>query len=160
MARLGRAIYDSERITHRPNLHRHRREGGDPEPRHACCCPWVPACAGMTSRVFSAVGRPRRDLVLPRSGALRVDVDGVERLAGGHEQAVPLRPTEADVAADLRQPYTADQLAFRRPDGHAAISDIAPGIAGDPDIAVDIATRPVGSAFHPIHHAIGEQLAV
>jgi len=40
---------------------------------------------------------------LARRGALRGRVDGVQRLAAGHEEPIALGPAEADVAADLRQ---------------------------------------------------------
>src|SRR5439155_18088793 len=50
----------------------------------------------------------RRLMVSRDVGPLRLDVDGVERLAGRHEQAVALGAAEADVAADLRQQHLAD----------------------------------------------------
>src|SRR5438105_15947084 len=77
-----------------------------------------------------------------RCCALRGGIHGVERLARGHEQAVALGAAEADVAAHLGQADPADELAVRRPYRHAAIAHLAPGIARDPDIAVDIARRP------------------
>src|SRR3982751_718854 len=95
-----------------------------------------------------------------RSGALRCRVHGVERLARGHEQAVALRATESDVAADLGQADTAEQLAFRRPHGDAAIADGAAGIARAPDIALDVAAHAVRSAFDPVDHEVREPLAV
>src|SRR5262249_44641801 len=39
---------------------------------------------------------------------LRLHVDGVERLAGGHEQPIALGAAEADIAANLRQEDQAD----------------------------------------------------
>src|SRR3954462_5115806 len=49
-----------------------------------------------------------------RCCALRGGIHGVERLARGHEQAVALGAAEADVAAHLGQPDTADELAIPR----------------------------------------------
>ena len=49
----------------------------------------------------------------PRRGPLRARVHRIQRLAGGHEQAVALRAAEADVAADLGQADAPDQLALR-----------------------------------------------
>src|SRR5438445_12467339 len=73
-----------------------------------------------------------------RGGALGVDVHGVERLARGHEQAVPLWAAETEVAAHFRQTNPADEPSVRRPDGDAAIADRASGIARAPQIAVQI----------------------
>src|SRR5262249_36843317 len=76
----------------------------------------------------------------PTSGdsrSLRFEIDRVERLARGHEQAVPLRAAEADVRAVLRQPDHADRLAGRRDDQHA-------GARARPDVAVDVAADAVG----------------
>src|SRR6185436_11738590 len=95
-----------------------------------------------------------------RSRALRGSIHSIERLARGHEQAVALGAAKGDVAADLGQPDAADQLAFRRPHRHTAISDGAAGIAGGPDIAIDIAAQAVGSALHAVDHAIAEPLVV
>ena len=67
-----------------------------------------------------------------------VHVEGVERLARRHEQAVALGPAEADVAADLGQADAADQLALRGPHRDAAVADGAAGVARDPEIAVDV----------------------
>src|SRR6266446_10279429 len=93
-------------------------------------------------------------------GALGGGVDGVERLARGHEQAVALGAAEADVAAHLGQADAADQLAGRRPYRHAAIAHGAAGIAGGPDIAVDIAAHPVRPALHAVNHEIAEPLLI
>src|SRR6266567_7531459 len=95
-----------------------------------------------------------------RGGALRGGVDGVERLARCHEQAVALGAAEADVAAHLGQADAADELAGRRPHRHAAITDSAAGIAGDPDIAADIAAHAIRSAFHAVNHEIAEPFLV
>src|SRR5829696_10043456 len=72
-----------------------------------------------------------------RSCALRSRIHGVDRLTRGHEQAVALGAAEGDVAAHLGQADAAEQLAFRRPYRHAAIADVAAGIACGPDIPVD-----------------------
>src|SRR6266567_1836167 len=95
-----------------------------------------------------------------RGGALRGGVDGVERLARGHEQAVAFGAAEADVAAHLGQTDATDQLAFRRPHRHAAIADGAASVARGPDIAADVAAHAVRPALHAIDHEIAEPLAV
>src|SRR5262245_26249566 len=95
-----------------------------------------------------------------RRGALDTDIQGVERLARRHEQAIALGSAEADVAADLGQADAADQLAFGIPNRDAAVADIAPGVARDPDVAVDVATQPVGPALDAVDHEVAEQLAV
>jgi len=48
----------------------------------------------------------------PRS--LGGGIDGIKRLARRHEQAIPLRPAEGDVAAHLRQTDPPEQFALRR----------------------------------------------
>src|SRR5439155_20308657 len=84
----------------------------------------------------------------------------IERLARGHEQAIALGATEADVAAHFGQTNAADQLAFRGPHRHAAIADGAAGVARGPDIAADVAAHAVRPALHAIDHEIAEPLAV
>src|SRR5437879_6358639 len=95
-----------------------------------------------------------------RPCALRGRVHRVERLARGHEQAVALGTAEADVAAHFRRADAAEQLAARRPHRHTVIADGAAGIAGGPDVAVDITAYAVGSALHAVDHAIAELLEV
>src|SRR5204863_6616874 len=65
--------------------------------------------------------RGLRDWRLSVAGALRVDVDGVERLTGSHEEAVPLWTAERQVGAHLGKPDPAEQLALGRMDGRAAV---------------------------------------
>ena len=76
---------------------------------------------------------------------LRFDVDGVQRLAAGHEQAVALGAAEADVAADLRQQDLADARAVRGEDVDAVVAVADPAGAG-PDVAVDVGADAVGEA--------------
>src|SRR6266571_6067649 len=97
---------------------------------------------------------------LPGRRPLGAEVDRVERLAGGHEQAVALGAAEADVAADLREADASDELALRSPDGHAAVAHGAAGIARAPHVAVDVAAGAVRPALHPVDHEIAEQLLV
>src|SRR5882724_1461091 len=106
-------------------------------------------------------GRRRRRL--RRRGALRRDVEGVQGLAPAHEQAVALGTAEADVGADLGKPDAADELALRRPDGHAAVAEPAPAgvaVAGDPHVALDVAARAVGAALDAVDHEIAEHFLV
>ena len=94
------------------------------------------------------------------SRALRIDVDGVERLAGSHEEAVALRPAETDIAAHLRQPDAPDQLPVGIPDSDAVVADGTAGVAGTPDVAIHVAADAVGRALHAVDHEIGEPLDV
>src|SRR5215510_15057543 len=78
---------------------------------------------------------PRR---LREVRALRLDVDGVERLARGHEQPVAARPAEADVGARLRQANHADPRAV-------GSDHLNAWPRASPDVAVDVAAEAVGS---------------
>src|SRR5476651_667554 len=102
----------------------------------------------------------RSTTVLCGSGALRVHVDRVDRLARRHEQPVALRSAEAEIAADLGKTDAADQLALRRPDGDAVVPDRAAGVARAPDVAVDVAAHAVGRALDAVDHEVREDAAV
>ena len=67
-----------------------------------------PGGAGLGSSVLKGRIHLR---ALARRCSLRGRVDGIERLARGHEQAIALGTAEADVAADLGQADAADELA-------------------------------------------------
>src|SRR5437016_5170054 len=54
--------------------------------------------------------------------ALRLDIDRVDRLARGHEEAVALLPAEAEVGANFRQQNHADALAFWRKNVDAVVT--------------------------------------
>src|SRR5579871_932343 len=104
--------------------------------------------------------RARRRRRSARSRPLRGGIDSVERLACGHEQPVALGSAEGDVAAHLGEANPPEQLAFRRPACRAVVADGAAGIAGGPDIAVDVAAYAVRSAFHAVDREVAEQLLV
>ena len=78
--------------------------------------------------------------------ALRLDVHGVERLAGGHEQAVAFLTAETDVGADFRQQDHPDALAFGRKNVHAVVAVARPARRG-PEVAIDVAADAVGAAI-------------
>ena len=59
-------------------------------------------------------------------GALRLHIDGIERLAGAHKEAVALGAAEADVGADLRQQDHADALAFGGENMDAVVAGARP----------------------------------
>src|SRR4051794_9914675 len=99
------------------------REAASPPPPSAVPLPRVQVHAG-------------EDHCLTRGGALRVDVQGVERLAGGHEEPVPLGPAEADIGASFGEPNPSEQLAVGIPHGDAAIADIVACVAAAPEISV------------------------
>src|ERR1700722_20848292 len=86
--------------------------------------------------------------------ALGLDIHGVDRLAGGHEQAVALAAAEAEVGAALGQQDPANQCAVRREHGDAVLSRAAREAA--PDIALGVAADAVGEA----RRAVEEQAAV
>src|SRR5207249_2228087 len=73
------------------------------------------------------------------------DVHGIERLAGGHEQAVALFATEAKVGANFWQHDHSDTLAVRRENMNAIIAITHPA-RGGPDVAVHIRSNAVGAA--------------
>src|ERR1700730_14779183 len=100
----------------------------------------------------------RRPEVNPGS-PLRVDVERVERLAGGHEQPVAFRTTKAHIGGDLRQMDAADQLGLRVPHRHSIVPDGTAGVARAPQIAVDVAARRPARTS-PINHEIGEELLI
>ena len=68
-------------------------------------------------------------LFSPRRSPLRTRINRIQRLTGRHEQAVALRPAEADIAADFGQPAASDQLVLRVLHRHAAVAHAAAGIA-------------------------------
>src|SRR5262249_7570996 len=104
--------------------------------------------------------RPVTDLRSAGSCALGCSIHGIERLTRRHEQSIPLRPPEANIATDLRQTDAADELPSWVPHSHAIIPDFAPGIAGAPDVAVDVAAHPVRATLNAIDDAIGKQFLI
>src|SRR5258708_26092312 len=97
---------------------------------------------------------------LSRGRALRVHVQRVERLAGSHEEPVPLGPAKRDVRAGFRETNAAERLAFRIPHCHAAIADIGARVAAAPHISIDVDADAVGGASYAVNHEIGELLLV
>src|SRR6185437_3384888 len=81
---------------------------------------------------------------LPPGGALRFDVEGIDRLARRHEEAVALEPAKADIGAALGQHDAADHLAVGGEHDNAVL-----GLAarpGAPHIALDIDAQAVAAA--------------
>src|SRR5688572_8432656 len=70
-------------------------------------------------------------------GPDRLDIDRIQRLAGGHEQTVSAWPTKADIRADFRQADHANAIAIRRKHLHA-------GSCAGPDVPVGITSHTVG----------------
>src|SRR5260221_913271 len=93
--------------------------------------------------------------------ALRVDVERIERLAGGHEETVSLQAAEAEIGAALGQRDAADRLPRRREDHHPVETVLAHAPAG-PEIAVDVAAEPVRRSLPRVDEdpALGQMLAV
>src|SRR3954453_19395810 len=90
-------------------------------------------------------GTSRQWPVSPLPRALRVDVEGVERVAGGDEQAVAFLAAEGEVGAALGQPDAHHQLTFRR-EHPPPVELRRPDAPADPEIAIDIAAHAVGIA--------------
>ena len=97
---------------------------------------------------------------LPWARPLRSDVHGIERLAGGHEQAISFGAAKAEIGGNLRQTDAADQLALGGPDGDPVIADGTAGIARAPQIAINIAACAVRAAFDPVDHEIAKELLI
>ena len=74
--------------------------------------------------------------------APRLDINGIQRLAAGHEQPVPPRPAEAHVGAGLRHPNHADAISVRSDHLNA-------GPCSRPDIAVHVASNAIGERRRP-----------
>src|SRR5215471_363365 len=89
-------------------------------------------------------------------GALGLDVDGVQRLAGGHKQTVSLRPAEAKIGANLWE----QNLAYALPVWSEYLDPVVAGAnpaGADPYIAVHVRANAIGkpgelSAFHLEFH--------
>src|SRR4030095_7924125 len=75
----------------------------------------------------------------------RLDIERIDRLAGGHEQPVALAPAEAEVGAALGQQDAPDQGAIGREHRDAVLA-FAAGEAR-PDIALGVDTDAVGETF-------------
>src|SRR6266849_3148573 len=69
--------------------------------------------------------------------ALRLDIDGIERLAGRHEQAVSFLAAEADIGAGLGQTDLTDARAIGREHLDAIVA-VADPTGADPDVAIDV----------------------
>src|SRR5712691_9775138 len=80
--------------------------------------------------------------------ALGFDVEGVDGLAGGYEQAVPFAAAEAEVGTAFRQQNAPEQGGVWRKDRDA----ILPWTAGEatPDIPLGIATDAVRISWHGV----------
>src|SRR4030095_5510495 len=87
--------------------------------------------------------RSREVLVSRDVRSRRLYIYRIERLAGGHEQAVALRAAEADVGADLRQQDHADAGPVRREHMDAVVARAHPAGA-DPDVPLDVRADAVG----------------
>ena len=71
-------------------------------------------------------------------GALGVDVDGVERLTGSHEEAVSLGATETKVGARFWKMNLADKRTVGREYVDTVVAFSRPSGSG-PDVAVRVA---------------------
>jgi hypothetical protein len=99
---------------------------------------------GLRCPVF----RKRRDRVLAVRGALRVDVERIERGARRHEQAVAVHAAETKIGAALGQVDATDQLAGRIEYVHAIEARFAHAPAA-PQVAVDVHPEAVWCSLGP-----------
>src|SRR5712664_961989 len=91
--------------------------------------------------------------------ALGFDIDGIERLAGRHEQAVSLLAAEADIGAGLGQENLTDAHAVRREDLDAVIAWADPSGA-DPDVALGVDPQAIGEARLAVQRHVDELLRI
>src|SRR5262245_30260912 len=90
---------------------------------------------------------------------LGFDVDGVEGLAGDHEEAVSFFAAEAEVTADFGEFNESDALAFGGKDLNAVVAGAGP-TGGGPDVAVDVGTDAVGTALFAVEFHRAELFSV
>src|ERR1700733_9883351 len=102
----------------------------------------------LTIRLFSTV-----------VGALGLHIDRVERLAGGHEQAVSFFAAEADIGAGLGQANLTDPFAVGRKNLDAVIA-IADPSGADPDVALGIDPHAVREAGFAVERHIDQRARV
>src|SRR5437667_5416266 len=76
--------------------------------------------------------------------ALRLDIEGVDRLAGGHEEAVALPAAETHIGAALGQHDAADHRAVGGVDRDAVLGRATAPCA--PDIAIEVDAEAVAAA--------------
>src|SRR2546423_1236295 len=82
-------------------------------------------------------------------GSLGFHINGVERLAAGHEQSVALAATKAHVGTHLWQQNLTDAVTIRGKDVHAVKTRTTPSSCG-PEVAVHVDANAVGHARQPI----------
>jgi hypothetical protein len=92
-------------------------------------------------------------------GALRFHVQRVQRLAGGHEQAVAVNAAEAEVGAALRQVNAQHHRAVRI-EHHDTVLGLAAAPPA-PQVALDVAAEAVGDAGAAVHEdtLVGQRVA-
>ena len=78
-------------------------------------------------------------------GALGFDVDRIERLARGHEQAVSLLAAETEIGTAFRQTNLANPLAVVGCENLHAVIAFSDPAGADPDIAFDVELCRLGS---------------
>src|SRR5262249_59477559 len=78
-------------------------------------------------------------------GAAGLEINGVEGLAGGHEETVALGTAEADVGADLGEEDLPDADAVGGEDVDAVVTRSDPAGAGI-EVARDVAADAIGKA--------------
>ena len=72
-----------------------------------------------------------------------VCVDGIHALACGHEEAIALATSKADIGADFREVDLADSITIRCKDMDTVIACTNPSCTG-PDVTVEIGAYAIG----------------
>src|ERR1700729_2944359 len=91
--------------------------------------------------------------------ALRFDIDRIQRLARGHEQAIALLAAEAEIGAGLRQADLTDPLAVRRKDLDTVIA-VADPSGTHPDIAFGVDAQAVREAGFAVERHVDQRARV
>src|SRR6516165_9699931 len=88
-------------------------------------------------------------------GSLSFYIDGVERLAPGHEQPVALPTTKAHIGTHLWQQNLTDAVPIRGKDMNT-VKTLPTPASGGPEVAVCIHTDAVSHARQPIEDHQGK----
>src|SRR5262245_54601243 len=110
--------------------------------------------SGPRSQTFEHAGRLRQSpaTLAPRTigsgkvGAARLEVDGVERRAGGHDKTVALGPAKPTVGADLGKKDLSDADTVGREDVDAVVAGPDPARSRI-HVALDVASDAVSKTL-------------
>src|SRR5579871_2119747 len=100
----------------------------------------------MDARIESGHDDRRIEAPLAIVGSLRLDIDRVERLARGHEQAVSFLAAETEIGAAFRQTDLPDPMPVVGRKHLNAVVTLADPAGADPDIAFGVDPQAVREA--------------